>query len=262
MEKTSIRALQYIGCLDMNDTLITDDSLQCLVHADTAAILNATVDIVKNPGVMMPTYVKNTIGPVVDGEIIPGVPEVLLQNSSSAVTKVFNSKDLLMGINSAEGGLFLDVLRKLQKDYNFNFTRGIPTSVLCQVVAKSLTDQYYNSNKKVEDALCGAYTTLAGPGEQARAILNLLGDWLFSVPMKIILDIHSKSSRNTYQYLFSKESPDKFNYLPPWFKGVNHGSEIVSVFGPESFHIKDATPAALNLSQLMMRYWTNFARTG
>ena len=41
-KETTIRALQYIDCLDMNATQITDDSLRCLLQADSNDILNAT----------------------------------------------------------------------------------------------------------------------------------------------------------------------------------------------------------------------------
>ena len=259
-KETAIRALQYLDCLDMNDTQITDDSLQCLLQTDSSQMLNATNYINSNSEFFIP-IVKGMIGPVIDGELLTGVPIDELRNLSSTAAKVFNSVDLLLGFNNAEGGLYVSILKSSEQQYQFNISEGIPTRVLCQGVAKSLSKQFYKSNDDVASAMCGAYTTLGGPGEQGRATLNLLGDWLFSAPMKIITDLHTNSPRSTYQYLFSKSSAHRIVPLPSWFHGASHSDQLFTVFGMEAFNI-NASTAEIGLSNKVQRYWTNFAKTG
>ena len=259
-KETAIRALQYLDCLGMNDTQITDDSLQCLLQTDSSQILNATNYINSNSEFFIP-IVKGMIGPVIDGELLTGVPIEELKDSSSAGAKVFNSVDLLLGFNNAEGGLYLSILKSSEQQYRFNISEGIPTRVLCQGVAKSLSRQFYKSNDDVASAMCGAYTTLRGPGEQGRSTLNLLGDWLFSAPMKIITDLHANSKRSTYQYLFSKSSAHRIVSLPSWFHGASHSDQLFTVFGMAAFNINGSS-AEISLSNKVQRYWTNFAKTG
>ena len=257
-KETTIRALQYIDCLDMNVTQITDDSLRCLLQADSNDILNATDYITNNSGFLLPVG-KRLIGPVIDGELITGVPVETLKNVSSDAAKVFNSVDLLLGFNSAEGVYVVQVLEQYQKQFQFNISEGIPTRVLCQHVATSLSKQYYKSNDQVTSAMCGGYTTLSGPEEQGRAAMNLIGDWVFSAPMKMITDLHAKSPRSTYQYFFSKPLSPRLVALPAWVTGACHGEEMFSIFGVGAFKIARADRT---LSNQMMRYWTNFAKTG
>ena len=258
MKKTSIRALKYLGCMKANETQIAYEAIRCILKIDSNKIHNATEYIRHNSVVAIP-IVKGLIGPVIDGELSVDIPEKQLKNISSAESTVFNSVDLMMGINSAEGGLFIGVLDDYQNQFNFSIKRGIPKSVLCQVVAKSLADQYYHSNDEVKKVMCGAYTTLADPAEQGRATLNLLRDWMFAAPTKSILDTHAKSSRHTYEYLFSKPSVSK--WLPPWFSGANHAEDLYYIFGRKAFN-KKSSESEIRLANRIMRYWTNFAKTG
>ena len=257
-KQTAIRALQYLDCLDANDTQITDKSLECLLQADSNQILNVTDYITYDTGLLIPV-VKRLIGPVIDGEILIGIPEEELKIPTSATAKVFKSIDLLLGFNSAEGGLFIQVLEPYEKQYQFNISEGIPTRILCHGAATSLSEQYYKSNDQVTNAMCGSYTTLSGPEDQGRATLNLLGDWAFSAPMKMITDLHAMSTRSTYQYLFSKQLSPRLAPLPAWVHGASHGAELTSVFGLGAFN---TSVADARLSNQIMRYWTNFAKTG
>ena len=258
MKTKAVKALNYMGCL--NGTHITKDAINCLLRSDKMKILKAAEYVNAHSGQIVAVY-NSKIGPSIDGELIRAAPERMMKNTSSPESKVFRSVDLLMGTNSADGGLLLGMLAGLQQSYNFSILNGVPTSVLCQVIGKSLTDQYYKSNSKVAKSICDAYTNHAGEAEQARDIVNLAGDWIFGAPMKSILDLHVTSPKNTFQYLFSKEPSRRWTPLPPWFRGANHGDEIPYVFGLNHF-VPTYSSAELSLSHQIMRYWTNFAKTG
>lgn len=71
------------------------------------------------------------------------------------------------------------------------------------------------------------------------------------------------SSTPTWWYEFSDPNAPQI-YLPPVLPyGAYHGSELSYLFDVrESYPAPDLTPAQMQLSDSMVRYWTNFARLG
>lgn len=62
-----------------------------------------------------------------------------------------------------------------------------------------------------------------------------------------------------YAYLFSYRTINPF--YPPWVKAT-HGDELAYVFGQALNSAYGHTEDEKNLSRKMMRYWSNFAKTG
>ena len=258
MRKTSMEAIVHLGCA--NALVISNEVIECMLNADAIDVLNAS-DYVDSHNTELVAMSKQTFWPTIDGELIPDVPENIITNVSSGGADVFGSIDLMMGMNSADGGSFLDLLASLQWAYGFNITEGVSSAALCSGLAKSITDQYYNSNTDVLAAICAAYTNMRTPAEQGGAIINFCGDWVFAAPMKKFLNKHMAYPSSTYQYLFSKVPFHRWRAYPPWFRGANHQEEIDFVFGLEDTFAK-MLPSESKLAHQIMKYWSNFAKTG
>ena len=175
MRDRSIKAMHIMGCL--NGSNITNKIIQCMENANGNMVLTASnkVDKSRDP---LDFYI--TYGPVIDGDLIPADPNLMLQNSSSASRHVLNSLDILLGHNSADGGLMLRTLNVLQHVYNYSISNGVPTDALCKSIVPMVTKQYFSSNKRVSDTLCRTYTVHGDQAAQARAIIDFYGD-MFSV---------------------------------------------------------------------------------
>ena len=116
-------------------------------------------------------------------------------------------------------------------------------------------------------AICKQYTPNrpASLQDQSQQAANLYGDFLEDVPTIKSLNHHARSSRSTFQYLFSHRPRwEVIGDRPPWLVGANHASELPFVFGLRTFYPPSIpkTPEEEALSERMMEYWTNFARSG
>ncbi|KAK1334020.1 hypothetical protein QTO34_005019 [Cnephaeus nilssonii] len=94
-----------------------------------------------------------------------------------------------------------------------------------------------------------------------KTVVDFETDVFFLMPTKMAVAQHRASAKSarTYTYLFSHPSR---NPLYPSWVGADHVDELPYVFGkpfanPLIYRAQDRT-----VSQAMIAYWTNFARTG
>ncbi len=85
------------------------------------------------------------------------------------------------------------------------------------------------------------------------ANLQSINDIWFAQPARWMVKGMSKKNPDTYLYHFAHQSMDK----PDW--GSSHAAEITFVFGDRD--PKKQTPSYKKLSNAMMTYWTQFAKT-
>lgn len=206
------------------------------------------------------------LGPVLDGDLIKTVPMAAVQDPTSDVYRFLRSIDIIVGNVNAEGSLILFGLFPLQNPFHFNISDGVPTSVLCDSFAPDLVYQYYNNSKSVTEAICKQYSS-DNMSIQGQNIINMYGDCFFVVPTLRSLDAHSRDNVNTkaYQFLFAKTVPMIGLQVPPWFKGAPHESELFYLFRPgtlQSIYNVARNPSDVTLSETMLKYWSNFAKTG
>jgi len=210
------------------------DVLACL-RAKPAADLLAS-DAVKarlagdgSPGSFAPTLDG-------DGGVIPDQPRTLYKAGKIAQIPV------LLGSNTDEGTLFVGgVQLASQDDY-----------------AAALTAQYGT----LEGTLEGLYDPTkefasAPPNPFLAAYARVIGD---STLTCTTFDTASRAAAagNTV-YLYNFDIPVASAFDPPGgHLGATHGSELTSVFGTAPALSAEAASA----SELIQRYWTNFARTG
>ncbi|KAK3101083.1 hypothetical protein FSP39_000817 [Pinctada imbricata] len=259
IKNTTFKVMKAMSCISNSDSsALTSENIQCLLNKDANDILKASL-ILSTYKVDHATTFKDAFRPCIDGELIPDVPQILLKNKSSSSSLVFNSLDVLHGVNNGDGGLILLYVSAIQNISNFNINNGIPHDVFCNILIPDIVHSYYASSKTVSKAMCGAYSSHDGTGKDSQSVINWFGDFFFDYPTKQVLDTHSKSStKSTYQYLYSMDSPSRFGGpVPIWFRGANHGDELACVFG-----MMNSTQSEKKLCHTVMKYWTNFARTG
>ncbi|XP_072048631.1 cholinesterase-like [Amphiura filiformis] len=96
---------------------------------------------------------------------------------------------------------------------------------------------------------------------------NILSDYWFSCPQIYEARLHAMSDVNDVYMFFLTHSPSISFYVEPTWLGATHGEELHFVFGypfdpsPHlDFHQYPAEE--MNLSYQVIKYWTNFAKTG
>jgi para-nitrobenzyl esterase len=180
--------------------------------------------------------------PTVDGWVLP----TNAQANLAAMTETFAAGrqghvPLLAGWNSDEGGVE-DVMGKAE-----------PT-------AQNYVDLIRKQYGEHADALLKLYAPGSDAGTR-QAILNLANDQFIGFSTWKWIDIHSRTGgAPVYRYLFEEAPPA--DPTRPWAKGAFHSAEIEFVFGNLRTRKLPWRPEAFKLSERMVSYWTNFARTG
>lgn len=243
----------------------TDALVECLRSASAEDILKIQDGAYNGFG--GPPDFHSRIGAVVDGELLTDTPIRLLNNNQSDAYQFFKSLDILVGSNNAEALMYWQMM-SYQSEYNFSISEGIPNDVLCNEVVQIVSRTFYSSNKDVEHALCDLYSRPgASLAESGRSILDVYADMQFMIPSVRILDYHAAEQPmgNSFQYIFTHQpSYSWIQDRPSWLEGANHCDEEPFVFGLDAMYPKDHEKPydEMFLSDQIMSYWSNFAKTG
>jgi len=254
-------AKQYgvlLGCINSTFSFVdTTKLVSCMRQKSSDELLSAQLS---DTLLRHDIYRLDTV-PVVDGEFVVDLPENILQNGNSESFRMFQSVDFISGNCNMEGSLLYELLVNESIKSHFDLSIGVPTSVLCNYFGPGLVEYLFPdsmANKYVSNAVCNKYRS-TDPGVQGRNILDLYGDAEFVVPAVKSLNAHSKNNNLTksYQYMFNRPSIFSPNQSQ-WFNGSAHGSEL-----PYLFYFNISIPQNEQmLSEAMLGYWTNFAKTG
>ncbi|XP_046544374.1 carboxylesterase 4A-like [Haliotis rubra] len=246
------RVSDNLSCTTLNGdgSLNTTSFMACLRGKNTRQILTASNRARGHSDLVW----RLEIAPTVDGELIPRRPEFLISRENIHFYNPMPDIDFMAGVNNAEGNLVFGPLRGFERQLNFNVDDGIPTRVLCQNIAPSLSNDYYNGSTEIAEQMCNRYSTNRGIVEQGRKVVDLYGDMMFVAPtvMSTIMHARNNNGRSTYLYLFSQQP--RRTARPRWFVGAGHGAELAYVFGRRVINP--------SLSLQMMKYWSNFAKFG
>uniref|UniRef100_A0A0X3PZ08 Carboxylesterase type B domain-containing protein n=1 Tax=Schistocephalus solidus TaxID=70667 RepID=A0A0X3PZ08_SCHSO len=268
----SLRLLDLIGCGGRSG----EDLHACLQLKPSSAFIDA-----QNSLYDPYAYLSIPFPPVLDGHFLP-------YNSSQSFRELEFLKpsgSLMMGMNTNEGSYFLlyafvgnETLMKdrnalpvrthteyLKALYRVLDMHGVDRPDLLEPLI-ALTDFEYQD-----------YTHLPGPTTWTNKLEKISSDRSFKCPTidfaRVIVNeqraVHKHPNkrsvtRPTYFYEFTHRTKS----LPwPTWAGVMHGYEIEYVFGiPFSPLFNEAfygfTDEERELSDVMMTYWANFARTG
>ncbi len=179
---------------------------------------------------------KNTKGmggfwPVPDGITIP------LDMYEVYAAGTFNDTPVLVGSNSNEGGLFIN------------------QPVNSEGLKKMVRDQYAFA----ADELLRVYPHDTDE-EATQSAKDLMRESTFAWPTWAWAVMHKRKSNNSsYVYYFDHHTEGTPG-------GANHAAEIPYVFGnlggPGPMNSRPATQEDIILSELMGKFWINFAKTG
>ncbi|MGQ9537764.1 MAG: carboxylesterase/lipase family protein [Actinomycetota bacterium] len=169
------------------------------------------------------------LGPNIDGYLLPRSP--LEAFSSGDVARV----PLLTGINADEGTIFVPDISLEQYRLMASFLYG---GLASEILARYPADS---------------------PEQVKPALSRLITDLGFAASARFTVESMSASGVPSYLYRFTRILKD------PRVQGLGsfHGLEILYVFGTlNEMRLTGLEDVDLSLSEAMMTYWTNFARSG
>ncbi|OWF34922.1 carboxylesterase 1C-like [Mizuhopecten yessoensis] len=256
----------YLGCA--NTTSYAD----CIRNIPAEKLLQAQNSITQPGNTGRKLHFDLSMGPVVDGDLLPQTPSELLQNKTSDSYHFFRSLDFITGNVDTEGSIFLPLLASLAKENNFNFSNGVPLDVYCNKIGPGLLAAYFEkdvNSSQADNLLCSFYGT-ADKLKQAQHTLEAYGDALYYAPSVEILRDHSEGSpaSSTYQYVFRRPIPDPTftaGYPPWWQNRSAHGAELYYLFRIHDYKANRTINVPNHddgLQTAILKYWTNFAKTG
>lgn len=238
-------AIDYLECERSNDM---EKIIKCLRHKPPQKLVDyqwVTRGIIQFPFV-----------PVIDGAFLVESPEMSLKRQS------FKKCPILLGSNLNEGSFFLIYeLTEILKLNRSSMTRENFTSSIRKLF------YFYKSfpntiNSFGLEAIIYQYSHWLDPDDQLaniRALDNAVGDCHFTCQVNYFGHSYAIAGENVYMYYFTQRYSS--NPWPRWM-GVLHGDEIIFTFGDPLKPGLNYTNEEKELSREIMKYWTNFAKTG
>lgn len=248
IKKRSEQFAESVGCDRSKDHAYMVECLRAIPY--TSATVHK--ELSKTSGVIQFAFV-----PIVDGILIRQSPAQLLRAGN------FKKIPLLLGSNENEGTFFI-----VYTDVRFkNLTSWNMTSYGYELLMKDRMFSYYpyypfHLNEFGQEAILFHYRNWINPDDEAGLRVSMdraIGDCYFVCPVNELARIYSRQDMPVYYYWFSQRwsaSP-----WPAWM-GVLHADEIWFTFGHPLNSSYSFTKEERELSRRMMRYWTNFAKTG
>uniref|UniRef100_A0A803Y238 Carboxylesterase type B domain-containing protein n=1 Tax=Meleagris gallopavo TaxID=9103 RepID=A0A803Y238_MELGA len=204
---------------------------------------------------VQPARYHVAFGPVVDGDVVPDDPEILMQQGE------FLNYDILIGVNQGEGLKFVEDSLESED--------GISASYFDFTVSNFVDNLYgYPEGKDIlRETIKFMYTDWADRdnGEMRRkTLLALFTDHQWVAPAVATAKLHAEYQSPVYFYTFYHHC--QTDARPEWADAA-HGDEIPYVFGVPMVGATDLFPCNFSkndvmLSAVVMTYWTNFAKTG
>lgn len=199
--------------------------------------------------------------PVVDGEFITNDPRILLDQGR------YKHCDVMLGTTTDDGTIFA------ASAYFGDLNEPVPYSDY-EDFREKITDYTFTyKNEMILSAIEQQYLDWANTDN---ATLNyfytykdIITDEAFYHSIDYVAQKFAKGGNNVYKYLFNHLPGNTFYNIPglswPW-KGIAHVEDIPFVFGKpfSGLHLPNVTYSEEDkkLSLDMMRYYTNFAKSG
>ncbi|XP_041443349.1 neuroligin-2 isoform X2 [Xenopus laevis] len=204
---------------------------------------------------IQPARYHIAFGPVVDGDVVPDDPEILMEQGE------FLNYDILMGVNQGEGLKFVEDTLESED--------GISNSYFDFTVSNFVDNLYGFAEGKdvLRETIKFMYTDWADRdnGDMRRkTLLALFTDHQWVAPAIATAKFHAEYESPVYFYAFYHRCQAEGR--PEWGEAA-HGDEVPYVFGVPMVGATDLFPCNFSkndvmLSAVVMTYWTNFAKTG
>uniref|UniRef100_A0A4W4G7P9 Carboxylesterase type B domain-containing protein n=1 Tax=Electrophorus electricus TaxID=8005 RepID=A0A4W4G7P9_ELEEL len=203
---------------------------------------------------IQPARYHIAFGPVVDGDVVPDDPEILMQQGE------FLNYDILLGVNQGEGLKFVD---------DSEGEDGISAASFDYTISNFVDNLYgYPDGKDIlRETIKFMYTDWADRdnGDMRRkTLLALFTDHQWVAPAVATAKLHAEFQSPVYFYTFHHHCQTEAR--PEWADAA-HGDEIPYIFGVPMVGATDLFPCNFSkndvmLSAVVMTYWTNFAKSG
>ena len=245
-----------VGC----DSVSTADMIGCLRNItwqDYMAAINAL-----NTDTDSIEYL--IFDPVVDGDFIKDEPREIYEKAKTQTIdeiEVFKSFDLLSGMNANEGGYY--IMYFVEDQDTFMPTREEMRDIYLPAAMNLVYNRTFPD--VIMQLIENEYTNWSNPDDYhniRRNFAKIFGDTGFAVPSIEYSQLHltSPPTSKTYVYKFMPKPSKRNAGSPEWMQEANHADDLGFEFG---FHNQpNAEDWEIELSKHMMRYWTNFAKTG
>ncbi|XP_048091914.1 neuroligin-2b isoform X3 [Alosa alosa] len=230
-----------VGCSHSD----TADLVECLRRKSFRELVDQDIQ---------PARYHIAFGPVVDGDVVPDDPEILMQQGE------FLNYDILLGVNQGEGLKFVD---------DSEGEDGISSASFDYTISNFVDNLYgYPDGKGIlRETIKFMYTDWADRdnGDMRRkTLLALFTDHQWVAPAVDTAKLHAEFQSPVYFYTFHHHC--QMEARPEWADAA-HGDEIPYVFGVPMVGATDLFPCNFSkndvmLSAVVMTYWTNFAKTG
>ncbi|XP_037389094.1 neuroligin-3b [Pygocentrus nattereri] len=234
---------ERVGC----NVLDTHDLVLCMQKRSYRELVEQDIQ---------PARFHIAFGPVIDGDLIPDDPEVLMEQGE------FLNYDIMLGVNQGEGLRFVEGVVEPEEG-------GVSGSDFDFAVSDFVDGLYgYPEGKDtLRETIKFMYTDWAdrdNPETRRKTLVAMFTDHQWVEPAIVTADLHARYGSPTFFYAFYHhcQSPMK----PAWADSA-HGDEIPYVFGVPLIGPTELFPCNFSrndimLSAVVMTYWTNFAKTG
>ncbi|XP_043913312.1 neuroligin-3-like isoform X2 [Protopterus annectens] len=233
---------EKVGC-NVLDTL---DMVDCLRQKSFRELVEQDIQ---------PARYHVAFGPVIDGDVIPDDPEILMEQGE------FLNYDIMLGVNQGEGLKFVETTVESED--------GVSGSDFDFAVSNFVDNLYgYPEGKDtLRETIKFMYTDWAdrdNPETRRKTLVALFTDHQWVEPAVVTADLHARYGSPTYFYAFYHHCQ---SLMKPSWADAAHGDEVPYVFGIPMIGPTDLFPCNFSkndvmLSAVVMTYWTNFAKTG
>ena len=262
-KEVSRKFVEAAGCKQENPV----DQTACL-QALPVEILNST----------MKNMTSGAPGPVLDYEFILDEPENLLSGKTyaTAALEMFNSVDLMIGYNSADG--MIDFLLWLYATNTRDLNRSnfrLPQDIYALELVPYYISRYFNKSVTEIERLVTLYeyTDWSSPYDEGKRIMELVKlatdchVGVSTVKTAVRHSMYKDSGRTTYAYEFAVQPlQQKYPILSVLDRQdvMNHGDEVSFVFG---MGVETVSNDLYQISKFhvylaAMKMWANFAYSG
>ncbi|XP_078474289.1 neuroligin-4, X-linked-like [Lampetra planeri] len=226
--------------------LDTQDVVECLRSRSFRELVNQDIK---------PMRYHVAFGPVIDGDVIPDDPQILMEQGE------FLNYDVMLGINQGEGLKFVESMVDIDD--------GVSAANFDNIVSNFVDNLYgYPEGKdELRATIKFMYTDWADRNNaetRRKTLVALFTDHQWVAPAMATADLHAQYGSPTYVYAFYHHCQSEMK--PAWADAA-HGDETPYVFGvpmvgPTLLFPCNFSKNDVMLSAVVMTYWTNFAKTG
>ena len=197
-----------------------------------------------------------SIGPAIDGYFLPEAPSKLMKK------RLFNTVDLMVGYNADEGTMYFVYSpdgNVAEEKPHLNAT-DFDMWMMMTKVSTAWGKQPLNKDAVELTYLNDSLMSDSDP-DYFDAAVEIIGDFYFACPSRRYLgDATEAEVGQIYAYYFNHH-PSKSIMNSPW-SGACHGDDLFFFgihFLPNEWNL---TEEEVEMTITMIRYWTNFAKTG